>query len=138
MAAGHRIVFAAPLLRWYSRSHRDLPWRGAADPYHIWVSEIMLQQTRAQAVIPFYERFLKQFPTVEAVAAATEPDVLPAWSGLGYYSRARSLRRAAQKIVAAGGFPRELAGLLALPGVGDYTAAAIASIAFGLPHAVLD
>jgi len=98
----------------------------------------MLQQTRAQAVIPYYQRFLKRFPTVEALAAAAEPDVLALWSGLGYYSRARNLRRAARKIVAAGGFPREYAGLRALPGIGDYTAAAITSIAFGLPHAVLD
>jgi A/G-specific adenine glycosylase len=108
------------------------------DPYPIWVSEIMLQQTRAQAVIPYYQRFLKRFPTVDALAAAAEPDVLALWSGLGYYSRARNLWRAARKMVAAGGFPREFAGLRALPGIGDYTAAAIASIAFGLPHAVLD
>ena len=126
------------LLDWYRSGHRHLPWRSDTDPYRIWVSEIMLQQTRAQAVIPYYERFLRRFPTVEALAAAAEPDVLALWSGLGYYSRARNLRRAAQRIGAAGGFPREYAGLRALPGIGDYTAAAIASIAFGLPHAVLD
>jgi A/G-specific adenine glycosylase len=151
--------FSELLLDWYHHGHRDLPWRAAPDgavsgpdgavsgpegavsghdPYRIWVSEIMLQQTRAQAVIPYYQRFLKRFPTVEALAAAPEPDVLALWSGLGYYSRARNLRRAAQEMVAAGGFPREYAGLRAMPGIGDYTAAAIASIAFGLPHAVLD
>jgi len=98
----------------------------------------MLQQTRAQAVIPYYERFLERFPNVESLAAAEEDQVLALWSGLGYYSRARNLRRAAQQIAAAGGFPRNLEGLRALPGIGDYTAAAIASIAFGLPHAVVD
>ena len=126
------------LLAWYESGHRDLPWRRSADPYRIWVSEIMLQQTRAQAVIPYFERFLERFPTVEALAASSEPDVLALWSGLGYYSRARNLRRAAQAVVAAGGFPRDYEGLRALAGIGDYTAAAIASIAFGLPHAVLD
>jgi A/G-specific adenine glycosylase len=126
------------LLAWYARGHRELPWRDTRDPYAIWVSEIMLQQTRAQAVIPYYRRFLERFPTVAALAAAAEDDVLALWSGLGYYSRARNLRRAAQRIAAAGGFPRALAGLRALPGVGDYTAAAVGSIAFGLPFAVLD
>jgi A/G-specific adenine glycosylase len=126
------------LLEWYRRGHRDLPWRATSDPYRIWISEIMLQQTRAQAVIPYYDRFLARFPTVEALAAAAEDDVLAAWSGLGYYSRARNLRRAARQAVAVGGFPREYDAIRALPGIGDYTAAAIASIAFGLPHAVLD
>jgi A/G-specific adenine glycosylase len=126
------------LLEWYRRGHRDLPWRATGDPYRIWVSEIMLQQTRAQAVIPFYARFLARFPTVEALGESAEDDVLAVWSGLGYYSRARNLRRAAREAVAAGGFPREYDAIRALPGVGDYTAAAIASIAFGLPHAVLD
>ncbi len=98
----------------------------------------MLQQTRAQAVIPYYERFLQRFPAVEALARAGEEEVLAAWSGLGYYSRARNLRAAARKIVEAGGFPREYDTIRALPGIGDYTAAAIASIAFGLPHAVVD
>ncbi len=126
------------LLAWYRRGHRELPWRSTADPYRIWVSEIMLQQTRAQAAMPYYERFLERFPNVEALAAATEDEVLSLWSGLGYYSRARNLRRAAQAVAAAGGFPGDYEGIRALPGVGDYTAAAIASIAFGLPHAVLD
>jgi A/G-specific adenine glycosylase len=126
------------LIAWYRRAHRDLPWRRTQDPYHIWVSEIMLQQTRAQAVIPYYRRFLDRFPKVEALAAAAEQDVLALWAGLGYYSRARNLRRAAQQVVEAGGFPRDYAAIRALPGIGDYTAAAIASIAFGLPHAVVD
>jgi A/G-specific adenine glycosylase len=126
------------LLAWYRVGHRDLPWRSSRDPYRIWVSEIMLQQTRAQAVIPYYERFLARFPTVESLAAAPEEEVLALWSGLGYYSRARNLRSAAQQIAAAGGFPREYDAIRSLPGIGDYTAAAIASIAFGLPHAVLD
>jgi A/G-specific adenine glycosylase len=138
VTAAHPANLARLLLAWYRRGHRDLPWRRTQDPYCIWVSEIMLQQTRAQAVIPYYERFLERFPTVEALAAAEESDVLVLWAGLGYYSRARNLRRAAQQIVAAGGFPREYAALRALPGIGDYTAAAIASIAFELPHAVVD
>ncbi|MCX6633223.1 MAG: A/G-specific adenine glycosylase [Candidatus Solibacter sp.] len=136
MAARHRV--SGLLLAWYARGHRDLPWRHTRDPYAIWVSEIMLQQTRAQAVIPYYRRFLERFPTVAALAAAAEDDVLALWSGLGYYSRARNLWRAAQRIAAAGGFPREYAAIRALPGIGDYTAAAVGSIAFDLPYAVLD
>jgi A/G-specific adenine glycosylase len=130
--------FASPLLQWYGRRGRALPWRETRDPYRIWVSEIMLQQTRAQAVIPYYLRFLERFPTVDALAAAPEEDVLAAWSGLGYYSRARNLHRAAKQVAQARAFPRDYDGIRALAGVGDYTAAAIASIAFGLPHAVLD
>jgi A/G-specific adenine glycosylase len=126
------------LLAWYARGHRELPWRNTRDPYRIWVSEIMLQQTRAQAVIPYYQRFLERFPTVEILAAAEDDDVLALWSGLGYYSRARNLRRAARQIAAAGGFPRDLPAIRALPGIGEYTAAAVGSIAFGLPFAVLD
>jgi A/G-specific adenine glycosylase len=126
------------LLAWYARGHRDLPWRNTRDPYAIWVSEIMLQQTRAQAVIPYYQRFLERFPTATDLAAAAEEDVLALWSGLGYYSRARNLRLAAQRIAAAGGFPRDYDGIRALPGIGDYTAAAVGSIAFDLPFAVLD
>ena len=136
MAAGHRV--ARLLLEWYAHGHRDLPWRRTSDPYRIWVSEIMLQQTRAQAVIPYYERFLVRFPTVEALAAARENDVLALWAGLGYYSRARNLWRAAAQVADAGAFPRQHEAIRALPGIGDYTAAAIASIAFGLPHAVID
>jgi len=131
-------VIGKLLLAWYDAGHRDLPWRQTSDPYRIWVSEIMLQQTRAQTVIPYYQRFLQRFPTVDALAAAPENDLLALWSGLGYYSRARNLKRAAQAMVASGGFPRDYAALRALEGVGDYTAAAISSIAFGLPHAVVD
>jgi A/G-specific adenine glycosylase len=126
------------LAAWYARGHRDLPWRRTADPYRIWVSEIMLQQTRAAAVIPYYERFLARFPTVEALAAAPEDEVLALWSGLGYYSRARNLLRAAREIAARGSFPRSYDELRQLAGIGDYTAAAVASIAFGEPRAVLD
>ena len=133
-----RADLSESLLAWYRQSHRDLPWRRTLDPYRIWLSEIMLQQTRAQAAIPYYVRFLERFPTVEALARAREADVLAVWSGLGYYERARNLRRAAKRIAEAGGFPREYHEIRALPGVGDYTAAAVASIAFGLPHAVLD
>jgi A/G-specific adenine glycosylase len=139
MAAGHRLKpIAEHLLAWYQRGRRDLPWRRTDDPYRIWVSEIMLQQTRAQAVIPYYRRFLERFPDVETLAQAAEEEVLALWSGLGYYSRARNLWRASGRIQAAGGFPREYDAIRQLPGVGDYTAAAIASIAFGQPHAVLD
>src|SRR5215470_15052056 len=95
------------LIAWYRRGHRDLPWRRTSDPYRIWVSEIMLQQTRAQAVIPYYERFLERFPSEAALAEAEEEEVLAVWSGLGYYSRARNLRRAAREIAARGGFPRD-------------------------------
>jgi A/G-specific adenine glycosylase len=137
MAARDRLI-APRLLSWYDAGHRDLPWRRVRDPYRIWVSEIMLQQTRAQTAIPYYKKFLKRFPTVEALAGAAENDLLALWSGLGYYQRARNLKRAAQAVVAAGGFPREYTPIRALPGVGDYTAAAIASMAFGLPHAAVD
>ena len=126
------------LLRWYTRAKRDLPWRRTRDPYRIWVSEVMLQQTRVAAVIPYYERFLERFPNVEALAAATESDLLAAWSGLGYYRRERNLQKAARQIVAEGYFPQQFEKIRALPGVGDYTAAAIACIAFGQPHAAVD
>lgn len=108
------------------------------DPYRIWISEIMLQQTRAAAVIPYYEKFLQRFPNVDALAAAPQSVVLASWSGLGYYSRARSLHAAAQSIVQLGGFPSDYETIRQLPGVGPYTAAAIASIAFNRPHAALD
>jgi A/G-specific adenine glycosylase len=126
------------LLAWYRRGHRDLPWRRTRDPYAIWLSEIMLQQTRVQAALPYYHRFLARFPTVEALARASEEEVLACWSGLGYYSRARNMRTAARQIVAAGEFPSEFGAIRSLPGIGDYTAAAIASIAFGQHCAVLD
>ena len=128
------------LLEWFHKYQRDLPWRRNKDPYRIWLSEIMLQQTRVAAVIPFYERFLEHFPSIAALAAAPEAEVLRLWAGLGYYSRARNLQRAAKKIVEehGGEFPRSARDALALPGIGSYTAAAILSIAFGERHAVVD
>ena len=131
-------VLRRKLKQWYERHRRDLPWRRTRDPYAIWISEIMLQQTRVAAAIPYYEKFLTRFPTVKALAEAPETEVLAHWSGLGYYSRARNLRKAAQAIAEAGAFPEEYEDIRALPGIGDYTAAAVASIAFGLPHAVVD
>jgi len=128
------------LLSWFCKHRRELPWRLNKDPYRIWLSEIMLQQTRVAAVIPFYERFLERFPDIGALAKAPEEEVLRLWSGLGYYSRARNLQRAAQRMVASHGgeFPQTTSEALALPGIGSYTAAAILSIAFGAKHAVLD
>ena len=129
-------TLAAALLEWRDANARDLPWRRNRDPYRVWVSEIMLQQTRVEAVIPYYERFLKRFPTVQALAEAPEADLLASWAGLGYYRRARLLYRAAKEIAAE--FPDTYEGIRALPGIGNYTAGAIASLAFGLPHAALD
>ena len=128
------------LLDWFTRERRDLPWRRTQDPYAIWVSEIMLQQTRVAAVLEPYRVFLERFPTVQALAAAEEAAVLAAWSGLGYYRRARMLHRAAQQICSSGNghIPLSHAALLELPGVGRYTAAAIASIAYGEPVAAVD
>jgi A/G-specific adenine glycosylase len=133
-------IFRKQLLAWFRQFQRDLPWRRAKDAYRIWLSEIMLQQTRVAAAIPYYERFLLRFPDVHALAAAPQEEVLRLWSGLGYYSRARNLRKAGQQIVAkhAGQFPNRMEDVLALPGVGTYTAAAILSIAFGEKLAVLD
>ena len=130
----------AALLAWYDANRRDLPWRRTIDPYAIWVSEIMLQQTRVAAVIDRYGAFLRNFPSVAALAHAAEADVLALWSGLGYYRRARMLHRAAKVLVAEhkGIMPRNAAGLRALPGIGTYTSAAIASIAYGEPVAVVD
>jgi A/G-specific adenine glycosylase len=128
------------LLRWYRAHRRELPWRKTRDPYAIWVSEIMLQQTRVVAVIEYYERFMQLFPTVAELAAAREESVLAAWSGLGYYRRARSLHAAARKIVDEldGRVPSTSATLRELPGIGRYTSAAIASIAYDEPIAVVD
>src|SRR3984885_2087066 len=126
------------LLEWYRKHKRDLPWRRTQDPYRIWISEVMLQQTRVAAVIPYYERFLTLFPNASALASAAEQNLLAAWAGLGYYSRARNLQKAARAIVELPRFPKDYAALRQLPGVGDYTAAAVASIAFGAPHAVLE
>jgi A/G-specific adenine glycosylase len=130
--------FTAALMDWYRAGHRDLPWRQTTDPYKILVSEIMLQQTRVETVIPYYERFLAEYPDAETLAASDEQRLLSAWAGLGYYTRARNLQKAARQVVAAGGFPRTYEEIRSLPGVGEYTAAAVASIAFNLPHAALD
>jgi len=127
------------LAKWYKSAKRDLPWRRTRDPYAIAVSEIMLQQTQVVTVIPYYERWLKLFPSWEALASAKEHDVIKAWEGLGYYRRARNLQALAKAVASEGGrMPRSEEGLRALPGIGPYTAAAIGSIAFGLPLAVLD
>ena len=126
------------LADWYRRARRDLPWRRTRDPYAIWLSEVMAQQTTVGVVAPRWERFRARFPTVDALARATEREVLAEWSGLGYYARARNLHRAAKAVAAAGAFPRTIEGWRALPGVGAYTAAAVASIAFGVPEPVVD
>lgn len=130
--------FTATLLRWYEQHGRSLPWRADSNPYAIWLSEIILQQTRIEQGLPYWERFMQRFPSVEALAAATEDDVLRLWQGLGYYSRARNLHAAARQVVAEGGFPQTYEGLRSLKGVGDYTAAAIGSFAFNLPVAAVD
>ena len=131
--------FRSALRRWHAHGGRDLPWRNCRDPYKVWISEIMLQQTTVAAVKPYFERFLKRFPNVAALAAANESDVLRLWEGLGYYSRGRNLRKAAQVIVANGGeFPETLDELLPLPGIGRYTAGAIVSFAFDRPAPILE
>lgn len=127
-----------PLLAWYRANARDLPWRKTRDPYRIWVSEIMLQQTRVAAVLGYYARFLEAFPTVEALASAPEEHLMKLWEGLGYYSRARNLQKAAKLVADRGGFPETYEELLTLPGVGDYTAAAIASAAFAQRESAVD
>ncbi len=130
--------FSQTLLNWFRENGRDLPWRQTRDPYAIWLSEIILQQTQVKQGWDYWERFMHRWPTVEALAAATEDEVLREWQGLGYYSRARNLHFAARQIVALGYFPNTIEGIRQLKGVGDYTAAAIGSIAFGLPAAVVD
>nr|WP_272210228.1 hypothetical protein [Marinicella sp. W31]MDC2876093.1 hypothetical protein [Marinicella sp. W31] len=141
--------FARKLLVWYDRHHRELPWRvGPADkaqgvlpdPYHVWLSEIMLQQTTVQAVKPYFDKFLTRWPKVSDLAAADTDEVMAAWAGLGYYARARNLKKCAEVLAREhdGAFPETFEGLKALPGIGDYTAAAIAAIAFDRPEAVVD
>ena len=127
-------------MNWYSREKRDLPWRASLNPYTVWLSEIILQQTRVVQGIPYYEKFIKTYPTVDALAAASEQDVLKLWEGLGYYSRARNLHKAAQQVAQeyGGVFPNSYLGLLKLKGVGPYTAAAIASICFQEKVPVVD
>ncbi len=134
---GFKRRFREKLLRWFDRNRRDLPWRRNRDPYRVWISEIMLQQTRAAAVVEHYQRFLKRFPDVQALARARSTSVLAAWSGLGYYRRARLLHQAARQI-APNGFPRDAAAWRLLPGIGRYTAAAIASICLGESCAAVD
>ena len=131
-----RRAFRVGLLRWYRRHRRALPWRGTADPYHVWVSEIMLQQTRVETVRAYYERWIRALPTLAALARARLPRVLKLWEGLGYYSRARNLHRAARQL--RGRVPGTVAELQQLPGIGRYTAGAIASIAFGQRAPVVD
>jgi A/G-specific adenine glycosylase len=133
-------AFRRALLAWYGAHRRDLPWRRSDDPYAVWISEMMLQQTQVAQARPYFERFMARFPTVEALAAAPLEDVLKAWEGLGYYARARSLHRAAGRIVAdhGGRIPDGMASLSALPGIGPYTAAAVLSIAYGRDHAAVD
>ena len=142
MGGGKAVVrgLRAPLLRWYRRHRRDLPWRRTRDPYAIWVAEIMLQQTRVATVIPYYERFMRRFPDATRLAQASEDDVLSLWSGLGYYRRARALHAGARDVVArhGGRLPADGRTLQGLPGIGRYTAGAIASIGFGLAEPVLD
>jgi A/G-specific adenine glycosylase len=126
------------LARWYRAHRRSLPWRQTRDPYAIWLSEVMAQQTTLEVVVPRWERFLSRFPTVVALARAPERAVLAEWSGLGYYARAQNMHRTAKAIARAGAFPRTLEGLRALPGIGAYTAAAVSSICFGIPEPVVD
>ena len=134
------LSFRQKLLAWYDENKRDLPWRRSKNPYHIWVSEIMLQQTRVDTVIPYYERFLEWFPTVESLANAPEERLLKAWEGLGYYSRVRNMQTAAQQIMSEfeGKFPSTYEGISSLKGIGPYTAGAISSIAFNLPQPAVD
>jgi A/G-specific adenine glycosylase len=138
--AAWRRTFRRRLLAWYANSARDLPWRGTRDPYAIWVSEVMLQQTQVATVLGYFPRFLRAFPTVEALAAADEHDVLRQWEGLGYYRRARQLHQAARILTEqyGGEFPRNSDALRGLPGIGRYTAGAVLSIAFDLPEPILE
>ncbi len=126
------------LLSWYADHGRDLPWRQTRDPYRVWVSEIILQQTRVAQGYDYYQRFVERFPTVEDLASASSDEVMQQWEGLGYYSRARNLHAAAKQVMELGGFPVDYEGIRSLKGVGDYTAAAIASFVYGLPTAVVD
>jgi A/G-specific adenine glycosylase len=136
-------AIASALLHWYDRNARELPWRArpgtnAPDPYRVWLSEVMLQQTQVASVIPYFEKFTARWPSVEALAAAEDAELMAAWAGLGYYARARNLLACAREVARRGGFPDTEQGLRALPGVGGYTAAAIAAIAFGLRAVVVD
>jgi len=134
------MVISQILINWYKNHKRNLPWRSTSDPYKIWISEIIMQQTRVDQGMAYYQRFIEMFPRVETLAEAEEQEVLRLWQGLGYYSRARNLHKSAQIIVneCQGVFPSDYASLIKLNGIGDYTASAIASFAFGLPYAVVD
>ncbi len=140
MRAPKRLILQERLLKWYDEHQRDLPWRNVTDPYPVWISEVMLQQTQVQTVIPYYLKFLEHFPSIAVLAQADTDALLRLWAGLGYYSRARNLQKSAQIIVKqfGGRFPQDYTDVLALPGIGRYTAAAIVSIAFGQTYAVLD
>ena len=140
MQARKRTLLQQRLLKWYDEHQRDLPWRNATDPYAVWISEVMLQQTQVQTVIPYYLKFLEHFPSIAALAKADTDVLLRLWAGLGYYSRARNLQKAARIIVGqfGGRFPQNYTEVLSLPGIGRYTAAAIVSIAFAQSYAVLD
>jgi A/G-specific adenine glycosylase len=140
MAPNFRSALRRKLLRWYQTNKRDLPWRRTRDPYAIWISETMLQQTRVAVVVPYYERFLEEFPSIDALARARLSKVLRLWSGLGYYRRAENLRQAARQIMRRHGgvMPQDFAGLRALAGIGDYTAGALLSIAFEKPYPAID
>ena len=133
-------AFRKALLDWYDKEKRDLPWRRTSDPYSIWVSEIMLQQTRVDTVIPYYHNFLDKFPDIAALAAAPEDAILKAWEGLGYYSRVKNMQKAAQQIVADynGVFPKNPQEIAKLKGIGPYTAGAVSSIAFQIPEPAVD
>ena len=128
------------LLPWYAQNHRDLPWRKGKDPYHIWISEIMLQQTRVEAVKPYYARFLNAFPTIRELAEAKEDLLLKMWEGLGYYNRVRNMQKAAQQVMIDynGEFPNTYEEIRSLTGIGNYTAGAISSFAFGIPKPAVD
>lgn len=130
--------FSSQIISWYLEFKRDLPWRNTTNPYNIWLSEIILQQTQVKQGLPYYEKFIEHFPNVEALANANEEEILKLWQGLGYYSRARNLHYAAKQISEHGKFPNEYKEILSLKGVGEYTAAAIASFAYKLPYAVVD
>src|SRR6478609_8858851 len=132
--------FSDKVVEWYQINKRELPWRETKDPYRIWLSEIILQQTRVVQGLPYYLKFVEKFPSVAALAAASEQEVLRLWQGLGYYTRARNLHKCAKEVIARynGKFPKTFDELKTLPGIGDYTAAAIASISFGQSVAVVD
>ena len=132
--------FSQEIINWYNFNKRDLPWRNTTDPYKIWLSEIILQQTKVEQGLPYYQKFCKKFPDIQSLANAKEEEILKLWQGLGYYSRARNLHFASKQIISSynSKFPNNYKDILSLKGVGEYTAAAIASFAYNLPYAVVD